>query len=149
MIQALNASFFGKELSVGNDTIMAILLIAEAVVCVLLVVLLVCYMARRSAKKRDEVPAPEEMPAETSAVALTESSDQYGQDQYGQDQYGQDQYGRTDQYNQYDVYEQYGVRRPVVLPPIVIPPAYPVVIPMPYPVSEAEIAAKKKDKRTK
>ena len=53
MIQALNASFFGQPLSIGNDTIMTILLIAEAVVCVVLMALLIYILCRKPGSQQD------------------------------------------------------------------------------------------------
>lgn len=55
MIQALNASFFGQPLSIGNDTIMTILLIAEAVVCVVLMALLIYILCRKPSGSQQDL----------------------------------------------------------------------------------------------
>lgn len=59
-MNALNASLFGIELSVGNDTLMTILLIVEAVVCVLFVELLIYVLHRKKPDEAQQEVAAEE-----------------------------------------------------------------------------------------
>ncbi len=70
-MKQLNASFFGLELSVSNDTLMTILLIVEAVICVLLVALMIYVLHRKkpteaqqelAAAEPEPEPVPEPVP---------------------------------------------------------------------------------------
>lgn len=64
-MNALNASFFGIQLSMSNDTLMTILWIVEAVILLLIVALLIYVLARKKPTEAQEevaVAEPEPLP---------------------------------------------------------------------------------------